>query len=104
MPITIVYLTASLLFLGALPLPYGYYTFLRIVVTITLVWAAYVSDLRNEKSLLWIFGVLAILFNPVIKIILPKELWIIIDIGVGVLLLATKDKIKEIKAENPSIE
>jgi hypothetical protein len=35
-----------------------------------------------------------VLFNPIIKIHLPKEYWVVIDVVAGILLLATKGKIK----------
>jgi hypothetical protein len=95
MPIVIIYITSAMLFIGAAPLPYyGYYTLLRIVVTCVLAWAAFVAYERNYKLLPWVYALLALLFNPLIKVYLPKELWTLVDIGSGVLLIATKSKIQ----------
>lgn len=94
MPPTVIYSGVAMLFIGAAPLPYGYYLLLRLVATGVFIWAAIVAHERNNESLPWIFGVLAILFNPVIQIHLPKEFWAAIDIAAGVLLLATKRSIQ----------
>lgn len=97
MPITVIYIASAMLFVGAAPLPYGYYTLLRLVATGVFVWAAFIVYERNHKSLPWVYGVLALLFNPLIKIHLPKELWAVLDIGSGILLVATKSTIQKIE-------
>ena len=100
MPIAVIYIAATLLFIGAAPLPYGYYMLLRLVATGVFIWAAFVAYERKHKSLPWVYGVLVVLFNPVIKIHLPKELWAVIDVGSGIFLLATKVTIQFTKNEN----
>lgn len=100
MPIAVIYIASGMLFLGAAPLPYGYYMLLRIVATAVFIWAAIVAHEKYDTVIPWIFGVCAILFNPIIKIHLPKELWTVIDIGAGILLLALQSKIKEPANEN----
>ena len=100
MPLPLIYIAVFMFFVGAAPLPYGYYTLLRLVATGVLVWAAFVSYERRSEVLPWIFGILAILFNPIIKIHLPKEAWMAIDIGTGILLLATKSRIQEHKHDH----
>ena len=95
MPNPVIYITAIMLFLGAAPLPYGYYTLLRIVACGFFVWAAFIAFERKSTILPWVFTVFAILCNPFIKIHLPKELWAIIDILLAVFILATKRKIAE---------
>ncbi len=98
MPVTVIYIAAAMLFIGAAPLPYGYYMLLRFVVTGVFAWAAFVSYERKNQSLPWVFGLLALLFNPIVKIHLPKEFWAFIDIGAGLLLLLTKRHVQQ--AEN----
>tara|TARA_E500000318_G_C3564982_1_gene215268 strand:- start:1872 stop:2171 length:300 start_codon:yes stop_codon:yes gene_type:complete len=77
-----------LLFLALADLPIGYYTLLRIMVTIGAV-AVVITEL--EKGIgFWViaFGIIAILFNPVIPIYLnDKSAWMPIDIIVGILYL-----------------
>ena len=95
MPVAVIYICVVLLLFGVAPLPYGYYMLLRIVATGIFIWATFIAYDRNYQSLPWIYGVLALLFNPLIKIHLPKELWSVVDVGSGILLLATKSTIQE---------
>ena len=77
-----------LLFLAIIDLPIGYYTFLRILVTIGAV-GIIISEIENGATF-WVitFGVITILFNPVIPIYLnDKSAWIPIDIITAVLFL-----------------
>ena len=100
MPVAVIYIAAAMLFIGAAPLPYGYYMLLRLVATGVFIWAALIAYERKNASLPWVYGVLALLFNPLIKIHLPKELWAVVDIGSGVLLLLTKSRIEQRTNEN----
>lgn len=96
MPPPVIYIAAALLALGAAPLPYGYYTFLRLVACGVFAFAAYVSFNRRGRVLPFVFGGLALLFNPLVKVHLPKEVWAVVDLVSAVLLLATG---KHVKAE-----
>ena len=74
------YWIGLILYLGAvLPLPYGFYTFLRIAVTIIAIVAA--LDLSKNNEGVWIvFAGIAVLFNPLIPIYLTREIWFFIDL------------------------
>ena len=94
MPKQVIYLAVGFLLLGVLPLPYGYYTLLRLIACAVFAWAAYVS-FENKKALLpWVFIVLALLFNPVIEVYLSKELWAAIDLGSAIFLLIVSPKLR----------
>lgn len=79
-------LCGILLLVGIADMPIGYYTLLRIVVTIGSV-AVVVAEM--EKGITpWVlaFGLLAILFNPIIPVYLnDKQAWMPIDLVGGVL-------------------
>jgi hypothetical protein len=94
MPKPVIYIAAGFLFLAALPLPYGYYMLLRFIACGVFAWAAFVTYEQNEQVLPWVFGILAIVFNPIIKIHLPKEAWAIVDVCSGVFLLVVSKKIQ----------
>lgn len=94
MPTAVVYICAAMLFLGAAQLPYGYYILLRLVACGVFAFAAFVAFERKSKVLPWIYGFLALIFNPIIKIYFPKEIWAAIDIAAGILLLATAKAIR----------
>lgn len=100
MPVVLIYIVSAMLFLGAAPLPYGYYMLLRIVACGFFIWAAVIAHDKNNQYLPWVFGFLALLFNPIIKIHLPKELWAVIDIGSAILILSMKSKIIEANSES----
>ena len=76
-----IYIISALLLIGAAPLPYGYYMLLRIAACGFFIWGAVITHEQNNQYLPWVFVLLALLFNPIIKIHLPKELWAIIDIA-----------------------
>jgi len=86
-------------FIAILPLPLLYYTFLRIIVFIASGIVAYYFGRQKEFKWVIIFGIILILFNPIIPIRLYlKSIWIPIDIVTGILFLLLvfiKKKIKE---------
>ena len=93
-------LCAALLFLGLADLPIGYYTLLRIVVTICSV-AVVVTEYENGLNF-WVitFGLIAIVFNPLIPIYLnDKSAWMPIDIIAGILFIIKSLTIKTNKNE-----
>jgi hypothetical protein len=95
MPKNFIFIVAAFLFIGALPLPYGYYMLLRFIACGAFIWATYISYERNNSILPWVFAILAILFNPIIKIHFSKEIWAMIDVCSGIFLLAIKTQIQE---------
>ena len=88
-PLTPVYLTAFMLVLCLAPMPYGYYTLIRLVATGMFLWAAAVSLKSNKQIIPWVFVLLALLFNPVLKVHFAKEVWAWIDIISALFLVST---------------
>ena len=77
---------ACFLLLAIANLPIGYFTFLRIIVTICSV-IVVVKDAEKGVNL-WVigFGITAIIFNPLVPVYLQdKSIWIPIDIASAVL-------------------
>ena len=74
---------AVLLLLATLPLPYGYYLFLRIVVcgcAAFIAWGTYLdAGSRWTAAALGMAGA-AVLLNPVIPIHLTREIWLLPDL------------------------
>jgi hypothetical protein len=80
---------AAALIVALAPLPYGYYTLLRIVVCGAGAFIAYKSYETNGKPSLGtgvMIGV-ALLFNPLIPIHLSREIWAPIDVGTALVFL-----------------
>lgn len=72
---------AASMLLGALaPWPYGYYQLLRFVVCGVAVYLVYTAYNWQKMWAVWLFGFIAVLFNPLIPIHLSRELWPPIDI------------------------
>ncbi len=69
-----------LLCFSLMKLPIGYYTFLRIAVCGTAAFAAYNYYQINQKVWAWLFGIIAVIFNPLIPLYLGKSTWSVIDI------------------------
>lgn len=89
----LLWICGAMLLLALAPLPIGYYTLLRLVVTITAVLMA-VMYYKQEK-IIWtlIFGLIALTFNPLIPIYLGnKDIWIPIDILVSFLFISQSFK------------
>jgi len=80
-------ITVILLFWALDRHPYGYYKLLRFVVCSVTVYGTYFSAKLEKIGWVWTFGIIAILFNPLIPIYLGKGTWQIIDLAVGILLL-----------------
>lgn len=85
------YGVAVFIVLGALPLPYGYYQLLRFVAFFAFAMAAYFSHLSGKKILSIVLGFAALVFNPFIKIIFSKDVWMVVDVlsGIGLAVWAT---------------
>lgn len=66
------------------PLPYGFYTLLRLVVCAASIVIAYLSFKRQPA---WGVGfiVLALLFNPFVIVGLPRDVWAPIDVAAAIL-------------------
>ena len=93
---TLLLICSGLLFIGLMDLTIGYYTFLRIAITIGSV-AVVVTELENGLNF-WVitFGIIAIIFNPFIPIYLnDKSVWVPIDIFGGLLFFVKSFTLKE---------
>jgi hypothetical protein len=60
-------------------MPYGYYTFLRLFLTLTLGHAAYLSARQNQTEWMWVLGVTAFIYNPVVPMHFGRDGWPIVN-------------------------
>ncbi|MCJ7663519.1 MAG: hypothetical protein MUO24_04695 [Desulfobacterales bacterium] len=82
-------LVAAAMLLGALAdLPYGYYQLLRFVICGVSIYIAFTACNWQKMWAVWLFGFIALLFNPLIPIHLSRELWQPIDIICALLFSA----------------
>ena len=85
-----------MLILGIADLPIGYYTLLRIVVTIGALLVV-ITEFENGLNF-WVitFGLIAIIFNPIIPIYLnEKSAWMPIDIISGIIFVIKSFTLKQ---------
>ena len=83
---------AVLMFGCLLDMPYGYYQLVRFIALIGFGVLAYQANQQSRQSEMFIYGALALLFQPFFKIALGRELWNIVDVIVGVGLLVSLAK------------
>jgi hypothetical protein len=76
----------GLLLIAIADLSYGYYKFLRIVISIIAGLNTFVELDSENKKLFFFFLAVLILFNPIIPIHLDKNTWTPINIIVGIIL------------------
>ncbi len=80
-------IAAGMLLLSLAPWPYGYYQLLRFVVCGVGAYVAYTAYQWQKLWAVWLFGFIALLFNPLIPIHLSRELWQPIDVACAILFI-----------------
>ena len=78
---------AILLFLCLADMPYGFYQFVRFAGLVGFAILAYQANEQGRQTEMFIYGGLALLFQPFFKIALGREMWNIVDVIVGIGLL-----------------
>ena len=79
-------IVAAVALLGALrDWPYGYYQLLRFVICSVSVYVAYMAYNWQKLWATYLFGFIALLFNPLVPIHLSRELWRPIDFACALL-------------------
>ena len=94
---TIIKITLSIIFLLCLlDMPYGYYQAVRFVGMLGFALLAYYSYEDNKKVEVIIYIVLALLFQPFLKVALGRTIWNVVDVivsaGLTISLFATLKK------------
>lgn len=85
---------AALLLLCLIPFPYGVYTLVRFIMMILGGFLAYHYYSNDKKVLAIVFGSIAFLFQPFIKLALGRELWMVVDVVVALFLIVLTVKKK----------
>jgi uncharacterized membrane protein YdcZ (DUF606 family) len=68
---------------------YGFFTLLRFIVFATTAYVAWMAYEAQREKWVWIFGFIAVLFNPFFLIHLDRDTWVVIDFIVGLFLFVT---------------
>jgi len=82
-------IASGMLFWALAGHPYGYFTLLRFVVCVVAAYCAVVANSEKNEQWTWVFGAVAVLFNPIIPIHLSRDIWILIDLITAVVMLVS---------------
>ena len=87
------------LLFAILPLPYVYYFLLRILITGFALFCVYLElnekDHDEKNKWLLLFGLLALIYNPIVPVHLTKLLWVIINLGSFAVFVSYKEFVEE---------
>ena len=60
--------------------PYGYYILLRWVCCAAFTYLALKAHAQGKDGWVWVLGVMAVIYNPIIRIHLTREIWSAVNI------------------------
>lgn len=86
-PRWVVLCAVTLCFAAVADLPYGFYRLLRWIVCAVSIGLVVESYRRSQMTWVWIFGIVALVFNPFIRMTFEKDVWRILDVAAGISLL-----------------
>ena len=97
---------AAVLLLCLAPMPYGYFTLVRVLATVVFGIYAYRCFAVKKEGLALVFATLALLFQPFAKVGLNRVTWNIIDVIVAIGLIVLffwerKNRVKTERGNNP---
>lgn len=96
MPRAIIAVMIVMLGIALLPIRwYGYYILLKLVVCGGCVFLAANAYDDGRKHLVWFLGGLAVIYNPIIRFPLGRELWMAINILTIIVLIAVMKSTKQ---------
>ena len=90
-PSIILRLAAAVMLFYALKsgLPFDYFTLLRVIVCGVAIYITVLTFKQSQHEWAWVFGTVAILFNPIAQVTLERRTWAIIDIACGLIFLSS---------------
>lgn len=83
----ILLILAAMLLLCLAPMPYGYFMLVRFVMMAAFGFMAYRYFVIKKSIAAWVFVLLAVLFQPIYKIVLGRGIWNALDVVVATFLI-----------------
>jgi len=80
-------LAAALLVIATLKMSYSFYVLLKIFITFLALYFTIPAFKEKNETFGWLFGLIALLFNPILEFHFPKSAWIVIDLISAVVFL-----------------
>ena len=69
--------------------PYSYYVLLRIIVFGLSIYCVYLLYNSKTKNWMFIYIILAFVFNPIIPVYLDRDIWAIIDVASAIIIIVS---------------
>lgn len=88
------------LFVAVLPMPYEFYVLLRWIVPAMAIWMCTIANGHKRTSWVIVFALIAILWNPLIPVEMPRGFWALPDL-IGAALFAVAGV--GLKASKPAL-
>ena len=90
-------LAACLLIIAIAEMPDGYYTFLKFAVCGGAAYLVYVNFKSEREGWLLVFGLIALMWNPLVPLQFKREIWVVLDIAAAVVFIVSslKDSIDQ---------
>ena len=90
-----IFLVAGItLFIALGDLPYAYYQLLRFFICGAGAYGVYLAYQQKKIGWAWILGIIALLFNPLMKFYLGRDAWKAADLVGGIIFLVYFFKFK----------
>ena len=80
---------AILFFLCLLKMPYGFYQLVRFAALVGFAILAYMANQNHKQTEMIVYIVLALLFQPFLKIAFGRQIWNILDVVIGIALIVS---------------
>ena len=69
--------------------PYGYYIILRVICCACFAYLATYTYSINKTGWTWVFGVIAFIYNPIIRVHSTRTIWSIVNVATAILAFAS---------------
>lgn len=86
-----------MLLLAMLPMPYGYYILLRLIVCGTAIYLTWYTKTINRRGWMWTMGFISCLFNPFIPVFLDRATWGLIDLVLAIIFFRARKQLNAVK-------
>lgn len=70
-------------------MPYGFYQLVRLAALLGFAILAYMANQNNKQTEMIVYIVLALLFQPFLKIAFGRQIWNILDVVIGIALIVS---------------
>lgn len=91
-------LSIATLGIALLPMPYGYYQLLRVFIFCSSAYLVLEYKGQAGEGWMWILIALALIYNPVLRLSLGREIWAAVNIGTLVFYIGHYMRIRSLQS------